>query len=507
VTTLAAHDVDKRFGEVHAVDRATLSIEPGRIHAVVGENGAGKSTLLKIMAGIASPDAGSVTIDGRRLAPHSPAEAIRRGVGMVQQHFALVDVFTALENVVLGAEPVGPLGRLDLAAARARVAAVSRELGAELPLDVPVSSLGVGDRQRLEITRALVRDARVVILDEPTAVLTPGEADALYATLRRLADGGRAIVVVTHKLDEVRDHADVVTVMRKGRVVTTRAMTRGENEVRELAEAIMGSAAVSPAPRVGADAGGAGGAGDAGGDAEVVIALADLRLGLALRGLTLSVRAGEVVGVAGVEGNGQREMVRVLAGLDAPDAGEVRPPPAAIAVVHEDRQLEGLVLDASVRDNAVLGELARFTRRGLLDLEAVDAEARARVERSFAPPDLERPARTLSGGNQQKIVIARAVARVEQGARALVLAHPTRGVDVGAARAIHAEIVAAAGRGAAVLVVSSDLAELRALSHRICVVARGRVAAELPATASDQEIGAAMLGTALHPDAPGEARA
>ena len=506
MTTLAAHDVDKRFGEVHAVDRASLSIEPGRIHAVVGENGAGKSTLLKIMAGIALPDAGSVTVDGARLAPHSPAEAIRRGVGMVQQHFALVDVFTALENVVLGAEPVGPLGRLDLAAARARVAAVSRELGAELPLDVPVSSLGVGDRQRLEITRALVRDARVLILDEPTAVLTPGEAEALYATLRRLADAGRAIVVVTHKLDEVRDHADVVTVMRKGRVVTTRAMTRGEGEVRELAEAIMGSAPAAPSPRAAASSGDAGDASHAGAS-EVVIALADVRVGRALRGLTLSVRAGEVVGVAGVEGNGQREMVRVLAGLDAPDAGEVRPSPVSIAVVHEDRQLEGLVLDAAVRDNAVLGELSRFTRRGLLDLGAIDAEARVRVERSGAPPDLERPARTLSGGNQQKIVIARAVARVEQGARALVLAHPTRGVDIGAAQAIHAEILAAAGRGAAVLIVSSDLAELRALSHRICVMARGRVAAELSPTASDQEIGAAMLGTAPAPDAGGEARA
>ncbi len=223
MAALEVHAVDKRFGAVHAVRSATLAFEPGRIHAVVGENGAGKSTLLRIAAGLLEADAGETRIAGERLSPHTPAEAIRRGVAMVQQHFALVEAFTALENIVLGDEPVrAPLGRLDLGAARGKVAAIGRELGTEIPLDTRVSSLGVGDRQRLEIARALYREATIVILDEPTAVLTPGEAGALYATLRRLADAGRAVVVVTHKLDEVRDHADVATVMRRGEILETR---------------------------------------------------------------------------------------------------------------------------------------------------------------------------------------------------------------------------------------------------------------------------------------------
>jgi simple sugar transport system ATP-binding protein len=485
VSPLSVHAVDKRFGAVRAVFGASVAFERGKIHAVVGENGAGKSTLLKIAAGLLVPDAGETRIDGAPLTPHTPAEAIRRGVGMVQQHFALVDVFTALENVVLGAEPVGALGRLDLAAARAIASTFARELGAELPLDAHVESLGVGERQRLEIARALYRDARVLILDEPTAVLTPGEASALYATLRRLAEAGRAIVVVTHKLDEVRDHADVVTVMRKGEVIETRPMAKSDADVRALADAIMGANAAAPVAREAHEK--RRNAGDP------VIALTNVTLGRALRGLSLAVAAGEIVGIAGVEGNGQRELVRVLAGLEPADAGEVRPRPDAVAVVHEDRQHEGLVLDASVRDNVVLGGLARFTKRGLLDVAAIDREARARVAQANAPADVDLPARALSGGNQQKIVLARALAKIERGARALVLAHPTRGVDMGAARAIHARVIDAARGGAAVLVVSADLHELRAICDRIVVMARGRISAELPSTASDHEIGRAML--------------
>jgi simple sugar transport system ATP-binding protein len=484
VPALEVHDVDKRFGAVHAVRAATVAFEPGRIHAVVGENGAGKSTLLKIAAGLLEPDAGDVRVAGERLAPHTPAEAIRRGVGMVQQHFALVDVFTGLENVVLGVEPTRGLGRLDLAAARTKVAAVARELGGELPLDAPVASLGVGDRQRLEIARTLYRDARVVILDEPTAVLTPGEAEALYKTLRGLASAGRAVVVVTHKLDEVRDHADVVTIMRRGALVATRPVQRTAADVAEIASAIMGNDAVAPVERAPRALG------------ATVIALRDARLGRALRGVTLEVRAGEVVGVAGVEGNGQRELVRALAGLEGLDEGTVAPGPSAIAVVHEDRQHEGLVLDASIRDNVLLGEHARFASFGLLDGASMDAEAKARVARARGPSDVDATARSLSGGNQQKLVVMRAIARLERGAKALVVAHPTRGVDLAASRAIHAEVLGAAERGAAVLVISADLHELRTLSDRIVVMARGRIAAELTPVATDGEIGRAMLAGA-----------
>jgi simple sugar transport system ATP-binding protein len=497
--------VDKRFGGIHAVRGARIAFEPGRIHAVVGENGAGKSTLLRIAAGLLAPDSGEVRIAGERLEPHSPAEAIRRGVGMVQQHFSLVEAFTALENIVLGSEPVRSpmawLGRIDGQAAHAKAAAIAKELGVHLALDARVAELGVGDRQRLEIARALYREAKVLILDEPTAVLTPGEADALYAVLRRLATQGRAIVVVTHKLDEVRDHADVATVMRRGTLIETRPVRRTEDDVRELSNAIMGDSGDSPSVHAGR--------GQGAGSGRAVVVVRALQVGRRLRGVSFDVRAGEIVGVAGVEGNGQRELVRALAGLDAPDGGTLEPGPEGLAIVHEDRQEEGLVLGASVRDNVVLGELRRFVGAlGVIDRRALDVEALARVDMARAPRDLDAPARTLSGGNQQKLVVARAIARIDPSgpdarteeragrrrrARGLVVAHPTRGVDLAASRAIHAEIRAAADKGAAVLVVSADLHELRALADRILVIARGRIRAELPPGASDAEIGHAML--------------
>jgi simple sugar transport system ATP-binding protein len=488
LTSLRLVSLSKTFGRVRAVRGATVSFETGKVHAVVGENGAGKSTMLKMAAGILRPDDGQVWIGGDRLAPHTAREALARGVAMVQQHFALIGVFTALENVVLGCEPVTARGALDLAAARARLARVARELGTELPLDARVETLGVGDRQRVEIARALYRDARVLILDEPTAVLTPQEAAALYATLRRLAESEprRAVVVVTHKLDEVTAHADAVTVMRRGELVWTRMRTPGDRDARAIAEAIMGGAGEPGASAPHADPVGAPAQ-------EAALVVRDARMGRALDGVSLAVRPGEICGIAGVEGNGQRELVQAIAGLEPLDAGSIHAG-GGVAVVHEDRQHEGLVLGASVRDNLMLGELARFSRAGFIDGGAVDREAQARLSGAgIVPPDLDASAAALSGGNQQKIVVARAVARR---ARALVLAHPTRGVDMGAARAIHDEILACAAAGAAVLVVSADLDELRALSSRILVMARGRVVAELPSSATDAEIGAAMLGGA-----------
>ena len=488
VPALRVVNLTKSFGAVQAVRGVTLAFEAGEIHAVVGENGAGKSTLLKMAAGIATPDAGHVEIFDAKLAPHDAAEAIARGVGMVQQHFALIGVFTALENMVLGAEPVAALGRLDMARAREKAAAVGRELGVELPLDAPAETLGVGDRQRLEIARALYRDARVLILDEPTAVLTPAEAEALYATLRRLADTGKAIVVVTHKLDEVRDFADVASVMRRGELVSPapRVVVRG-GDGRELAEAIMGGALpdeLAPRQKTLAD---------------VRLRVRDVRLGRALRGVSFDVRGGEIVGVAGVEGNGQRELVRVLAGLEARDAGDVAPEREGLSIVHEDRTREGLVLDATLRDNLLLGELSRFSRAGVLDAPAIERAAAERLAHArVVPDDLDARAKALSGGNQQKIVVQRALARTraDDGPRVLVVAHPTRGVDLGAGRAIHDALLDAASRGVAVLVISSDLHELRALADRILVMARGRIAAELSPSSTDRELGEAMLGTA-----------
>jgi simple sugar transport system ATP-binding protein len=472
--------ITKDFGALRAVSGVSASFEAGRIHAVVGENGAGKSTLLKIAAGIVTPTSGDVFIDEQKLAPHTAAEAILRGVAMVQQHFALIGVFTALENVVLGAEPTKSFGTIDFSKARAKVETIAEDLGVAIPFDAVTESLGVGDRQRLEIVRALYRDARVLILDEPTAVLTPAEAITLYTTLRRLADAGKAIVVVTHKLDEVRDHADDVTVLRRGAVVLSRALG-DDRHLAPLAAAIMGGEAPEATERKATAKG------------DVVIRVAGVGMGRTLRGVDLTVRAGEIVGIAGVEGNGQTELVRVLARLDTPDAGTIETGTAS--VVHEDRLEDGLVLDASLRENLVLGELARFARFDVVDEAALDTEANARLVASRAvPTDLDALARALSGGNQQKIVMARAIARTALSAPALVLAHPTRGVDLGAARAIHERILDCAARGVAVLVVSADLHELRALSDRILVMARGAIVADLAPTSTDAEIGAAMLG-------------
>ena len=487
--------VEKRFGAVLAVAGASCAFEAGRIHAVCGENGAGKSTLLKLAGGLLVPDAGEVFVGKARLSPHTPAEAIRRGFSMVMQHFALVPVLTALENVILGAEPTrGWLGRIDLAAAGAKAEAVLAELGVDLALDARVESLGIGDRQRLEIARALYRDARLVVLDEPTAVLTRVEAGALYATLRRLASAGRGVVVVTHKMDEVEAHADVVTVMRRGRVVFTRDVDRTGDvpaQIDAVTRAIMGDE-----PHELGDAE----PGVVDEDAEVVVRVSGVHVGRALRGLDLEVRAGEIVGVAGVEGNGQRELLRLLSGELAPERGEVwvgRGGGHTTAVVREDRQAEGLVLDATLRDNLVLGELGRWTRWGVIDAGALDREADARLTRSGAPQDLERTARTLSGGNQQKIVMARALSRLGAGGqKALVAAQPTRGVDIGASADIRQRIREAARAGAGVLVISSDLDELRQLAGRIVVLRRGVIVADLTRDASDEELGRHMLGRA-----------
>lgn len=489
--------VTRHLGEVRAVHDVTVAFQPGEIHAVCGENGAGKTSLLKIVAGMITPDQGEVLVGNGRLAPHTPAEAIARGVAMVLQHFALVPAFTALENIIMGSEPTDRFGILDVRAARARIETIMKDLGTSLPLDERVEDLGVGDRQRIEIARTLYRDAELVILDEPTAVLTKTEAAALYATMRRLAESGKGIVVVTHKMDEVRAYADVVTVLRRGELVFTRRLDRSGDiaaQVDEVTQAIMGSVP-GAAEKLSTQA-----PDDVAKNAPVVLAFEDVHIGRALHGLSLTVRAGEIVGMAGIEGNGQREIVGILAGELAVEKGSVKR--GTVALVHEDRQHEGLVLDASLRDNIMLGELGSFANAiGWLDLEGLEQEASARLERSGAPNDLDRAARTLSGGNQQKIVVTRALARP---ASAVVVAQPTRGVDLAAAVAIHSDLLAAAKAGAGVLVMSVDLDELRTLAARILVIARGRIVAELPNTASDDEIGRHMLDVGareISPDA------
>jgi simple sugar transport system ATP-binding protein len=508
MSELSLTGLRKAFGDVTAVADVTIGFAPGEIHAVLGENGAGKSTLLRMGAGLLPPDEGEVRVDGRALAPHTPGEAQRRGVAMVQQHFALVAPFDAVDNAMLGVEGTRGLGRLDRKRARTRLAELARELGLDVPLDVPASELSVGQQQSVEILRSLYREARVLILDEPTAVLARAEADALYGLLGKLAAGGRAIVVVTHKLDEVHAHAHRVSVLRRGRLVDARVVDRArppKEELAALTRAVMGEgetgapsmpppASVPPQePARGAERTvGAYAVGSA-----PLLALEGVAAGARLTDATLEVRAGEIVGVAGVEGNGQDELVQVLGGQMRPTRGAVRAVPAT--VVYGDRHREGVVLDASVAENLTLGELAAFARRGWLDLGAWAEEARRRVARGgIVPADITLPVRALSGGNQQKIVIERAVAAVERGVRLVVMAHPTRGVDIRAAAAIHGAVRRLREHGCAVLVLSADLAELRALSDRLLVLSRGRIAVELPPTATDDEVGHVMLGAAGH---------
>lgn len=483
------------FGDCWAVREASVTLEPGAIHAIVGENGAGKSTLLKAAAGFAPLTLGTVNVEG----DHNAST-----IGMVHQHFMLVSAFTVLENLVLGAEPTQSFGRLDLATARTRAIALMGETGLVINLDAATRDLAVGERQRLEILRVLFRGARAIFLDEPTAVLSPLEAEELYATLGRLAKRGATVAVVTHHLDEVIRFAHQVTVMRRGRSVVSRKIDREQGKVLEdeLTRAIMGGEPPAPtkAPALPEQAT----------EALVVadLVVLDANGKRVLDGLSLSVKRGEIVGIAGIEGNGQRELIRAIAGLDPIEKGKIilggKPfehvrsaedmyvRRQTLAVVHEDRHAEGLMLEASVGDNLVLGELA--------DLSGNTQEKNVvtrRIEHfGIYPADAERKAGALSGGNQQKIVMARALDRIEASAEraVVVLGQPTRGIDVGAAAMIHRAIVAAAEKGLGVLVISADLSELKRLSHRLLVISAGRIVTELAPDTADDVIGRAMLG-------------
>ncbi len=496
---LALVDVRKRFGPAVALDGASLTVGAGTLHAVLGENGAGKTTLMRVAFGLVRPDAGVVRVHGEARRFSSPADAIAAGVGMVHQHFTIVLAMTVAENVALGGR-----GRYDPRTAAARVREVGAATGLALDPAAVAGALPVAAQQRLEIVKALARAARVLILDEPAAVLSPGEAEELLGWLRRWVDGGGTAVLVTHKLRDALRHADAVTVLRAGRTVLARPVHRGDDTLSEatLAAAMLGDARARDAT-VGASpfAGAAGRPGaDATGDPAVAVAQApaaaaapssdrvtgrvvvraeqvrvvDGRGVVRVRDATFALRAGELVGVAAVEGSGQHELLRVLAGRIAPAAGALDRP-ARVAFVPEDRHRDALLVDGSLVENVALaGAGARRGRVPWGALTARTAELVAAFDVRGGGPATA--AGALSGGNQQKLVVARELAGTGDEVPALVVAeNPTRGLDIRASAAVRERLRAARDAGAAVVVYSSDLDEVLALADRVLVVHDGRV--------------------------------
>jgi simple sugar transport system ATP-binding protein len=500
VPRIALRDIHKRFGAAEALRGATLELEPAEVHALLGENGAGKTTLVRVLYGIHAPDAGSLEIDGRPVRLRGPRHALGLGIGLVHQHFMGVEALSVAENLALG-EAGPPLLR------RARLRARAREVLARWELDVdpdaPAGSLAVGQLQRLEIASALERGARVLVLDEPTAVLAPTEVDHLLALLARLRAEGRTVVFISHKLEEITAVCDRVTVLRAGRSVATRpvaGLTAEQLGRWMVGEAPAGEPAAPPPAEDGGAAELGGPAGTPLGGARAGAVALELR-GLrapGLRGIELEVRAGELVALAGIDGNGQGPLEELLAGVRAPDAGELRVARPPLALISGDRQRTGLVLDLSVAENLVLADAARggappAFRHGWLDAAALARSAAETIDRFQIQAAPAQPARALSGGNQQKLCIARAL-RARPGV--LVAVNPTRGLDVRSTRAVRARLRRLARAGTAVLLISTDLDEVLELGDRLAVMFRGAL---LPAPVGERSRGALarlMLGEA-----------
>ncbi|KRC46515.1 MULTISPECIES: ABC transporter ATP-binding protein [unclassified Nocardioides] len=493
---LEIRGLTKRFGSFTANDQIDLVVEPGEIHCLLGENGAGKSTLMNMLYGLLTPTEGEIRLDGEVVSFDGPGDALAAGIGMVHQHFMLVPVFTVAENVMLGHEPTrGPV--LNRAKAREQVRELSERYNLKVDPDALVETLPVGVQQRVEIVKALASHAKILILDEPTAVLTPQEIDELMAIMRELKAQGTSIIFITHKLREVKAVADRISVIRRGKVVGTAEPTASETELAELMVGRAVSLTVAKdAPTVGEPV--LRGTG---------ISVVDPRGHLVVKDVSFEARAGEVLGIAGVQGNGQTELIKSLLGLLRPAAGTItldgqdisRYGPrqsleAGIGFIPEDRSHDGYVGPFSVRENLVL-DLYRsdeFSRGPALKLGAIADNAEARIQEfDIRTESAETPVASLSGGNQQKVVVAREFSRP---LKVLIASQPTRGVDVGSIEFIHKRIIAERDHGTAIIVVSTELEEIYALSDRIAVMYDGRIVATVPPDTPRQELGLLMAG-------------
>ena len=494
---LEMRGITKRYPGVVANDHIDLDVRPGEIHALLGENGAGKTTLMNILYGLARPDEGQILLDGKVVDLAGPSDAIDRGINMVHQHFMLVPVLTVAENIVLGDETLTARYFLDRSEAHRRIVELGRRFGFEVNPEAKVGSLSVGWQQRVEILKALYRNARILVLDEPTAVLTPQETDEIFHVLRRLAEDGHSIVFISHKLYEVLEIADRITVIRRGRVVGERVPSETNEE--DLAELMVGREVSLVADR--------GESHPAGASLRVQgLTVNDDRGTEMVHGVDFEIRSGEILGIAGVAGNGQDELVEAIVGLRKPAAGSVNlegrditgkgsrdVSAAGVAYVPADRHRFGLVLPFTIADNLVLTSYYRapYSRGSLRNDAAIQRMADERIKAfDVRTTSAENKASTLSGGNQQKVVVAR---EFDRDLRLLVLDQPTRGLDVGSIEFIHRQVIAKRDAGTAILLVSAELDEVLELSDRVAVIYRGRLVAIRDArTADKNEIGILM---------------
>lgn len=495
---LRLKNITKKFGNVVANRGVSITVEPGTIHAIVGENGAGKSTIMRIAFGFYKPDEGEIFFNGQKVEFSSPHDAIALGIGMVHQHFMLVENLTVAENIILGYETGNALN-LDLGQAIRQISELSERLKLNISPTALIEDLSVGEQQRVELLKALYRKASFLILDEPTAVLTPQEVKELFTILRRMRADGKTIVIITHKLEEVLEISDNVTVMRDGQVVGE--LKTSETNAKELAKLIVGRDVLlrveKTEPKI----------------AQTVLKVEDLfvsgKHGLAIEGISLEVRAGEIVGIAGIEGNGQTELVEALAGLIPVKSGRIlyldkditylsvkERIDLGIAHIPEDRHKRGLLLNFDLRENAILGihSSDKIAKNGLINRRAVESHTKSLIENfDVRPADPNLLAKYLSGGNQQKLIVGR---EFSISPKLLLVSQPTRGVDIGAIEFIHKKLISLRDKGAAILLVSAELEEVKSLADRLLVMRKGKIVGELdPNKTSVEEIGLLMTGS------------